>query len=148
MHDNLSNMQMVHLGNLALSGTTPAASDWVDLKGYDEVTIVMVNNTVTDAGTAAGFTASAQYGGDTTAAGATAIGTDDSVDGSTITIVVTSDGADDVVAGAIGYVGGSRYLRLNVVGTTGTSADVSVHAILGGAHRRPTTFIGTSVAAT
>jgi len=148
MHDNLRTTQMVHLGNLALSGTTPAASAWVDLKGYDETSIVMVNNTVTDAGTAAGFTASAQYGDDTTAAGAAAIGTDDSVDGSTITIAVTSDTADNAVAGAIGYVGNARYLRLNVVGTTGTDADVSVYAVLGGAHRRPTTFIGTSVAAT
>ena len=148
MHDNLRNTQMVHLGNLALSGTTPAASDWVDLKGYEACSIVAVSNTITDAGTASGFTLSAQYGDDTTAAGATAIAAADSVDGATITITEITDGDDDTISGAIGYVGGARYLRLNGVGTTGTDADVSVFAVLGGAHRRPTTFVGTSVAAT
>ena len=148
MHDNLRNTQMVHLGNLALSGTTPAASAWADLKGFNEATIVMVSNTITDAGTAAGFTAAVQHGDDSTTAGAAAIGTDDSVDGSTITMTELSDTGDDGISGAVGYVGGKRYLRVNVTGTTGTSADVSIYAILGGAARRATTFEGTSVAAT
>lgn len=146
--DILRDTQMVHLGNLTLSGTTPAASAWADMRDYEGATIVMVNNTITDAGTASGFTATAQYGEDTTAAGAAAIAAADSVDGSTTTITVTSDTADDSIAGAIGYVGKGRYLRLNVVGTTGTDADVSVYALLGKPHRAATTFIGTSVAAT
>jgi len=148
MRDNMNGTQLVHLGTLTLSGTTPGASDWVDLKGFNAATIVMVNDTITDAGTAAGFTATAQDNTDTTAAGAAAIVAADSVDGSTITITTTSDAADNAVAGQIGYVGGDRYLRLNVVGTTGTAAVVSIYAILGNASQEPATFIGTSVAAT
>ena len=146
--ENETCTQMVHLGNLTLSGTTPAASDWVDLRGYDACTLVMVNNTVTDAGTASGFTATGQDNSDTTAAGAAAMGAADVRDGSTTTITVTADAADDAIAGQIAYIGGERYARLNVVGTTGTNADVSVFAILGEASVSPTTFIGTSVAAT
>ncbi len=147
MRDMLSNKQVVHLGNLALSGTTPAASSWVDLRGFDAATIVLVNNTVTDAGTAAGFTATAQHSDTTAASDAAAIAAADSVDGAT-TITVTDDAADDVLAGGIGYKGSKRYLRLNVVGTSGTSADVSVLAILNKPHRAKTTFAGTKVAAT
>ncbi len=147
MRDMISNKQVVHLGNLALSGTTPAASSWVDLRGFDAATILLVNNTITDAGTAAGFTATAQHSGTTAAADAAAIAAADSVDGST-TVVVTDDAADDTLAGGIGYKGSKRYLRLNVVGTTGTNADVSVLAILNKPHRAETTFVGTKVAAT
>lgn len=148
MHDNLTKMQVVDLGTITLSGTTPAASAWVDLKGFNSATIVLRNGTITDAGTASGFTAAVQSGDSSLASGAAAIGADDSVDGSTITITVTSDTADDSVAGAVGYVGDARYIRLNITGTTGTAAVVSVQAILGDASREATTFIGTSVAAT
>ena len=147
MRDNLSTNQVVHLGNLALSGTTPAASAWVDLQGYDSCTLVVITNTVTDAGTAAGFVCSAQEGSTTVAGSATAIAAADSVDGA-IAITVTSDAADDTNAGGIGYIGNERYVRINVVGTTGTSADVSIVAIVSDAAAAATTFIGTSVAAT
>lgn len=147
MRDMLNNKQVVHLGNLALSGTTPAASSWVDLRGFDACTLVLVNNTITDAGTADGFTATLQHGDDSTAAGAAAAAAADAVDG-TLTIQVTSDSADDAVAGGLGYKGSKRYARLNVVGTTGTSADVSVLAVLNKPHRADTVFIGTAVAAT
>ena len=56
MRDGKSNMQIVHLGTLTLSGSTPNASAWVDTRGFDECTIVLSTNTVTDAGDAAGFT--------------------------------------------------------------------------------------------
>lgn len=148
MRDNMNGTQLVHLGTLTLSGVTPGASAWADLKGFNAATIVMVNDTITDAGTAAGYTATVQEGDDTTAAGASAIVAADSVDGSTISITTTLDTADNTVAGQVGYVGGSRYLRLNVVGTTGTAAVVSLYAILGNASQEPATFIGTKVAAT
>mgnify|MGYP001546347460 CR=1 FL=1 len=147
MRDMLRNKQVVHLGNLTLSGSTPAASAWVDMRGFDACTIVMINNTITDAGDADGFTATAQHSDTTAAADAAAIVADDSVDGS-VAIQVTADDADDAIAGGIGYKGNSRYLRLNAVGTTGTNADVSVVAVLNKPHRAATTFIGTSVAAT
>lgn len=148
MRDNMNGTQLVHLGTLTLSGTTPGASSWADLKGFNAATIVMVNDTVTDAGTASGYTATVQHGDDTTASGAAAIDTADSVDGSTITITTTADAADNVVAGQVGYVGNKRYLRLNVVGTTLTDAVISLYAILTDASLEPTTYIGTKVAAT
>ncbi len=147
MRDMLNNKQVVHLGNLTLSGVTPAASDWVDLRGFDACTLIAVPNTITDAGTAAGFTLTAQEGDDSTAAGATAVAAADMV-GGTQALTETDDAADDSLTGGLGYKGGSRYVRLNAVGTTLTDADVSVFAILNKPHRAATTFIGTSVAAT
>lgn len=147
MRDMISNTQMVHLGNLALSGTTPATSSYVDLAGYGACTIVVVNNTVTDAGTASGFTATLQESADTTAAAASTVATGDTVGGAN-TITVTSDSADDAIAGGIGYKGNERYVGVSVTGTTGTNADVSVYACLGKPEQAPTTFIGTAVART
>lgn len=147
MRDMLNNKQVVHLGNLTLSGTTPAASAWVDVQDFDACTIMVVNNTITDAGTASGFTCTVQESDTTAAADAAAIVADDSVDGN-IAITVTADDADNTVAGGVGYKGSSRYVRVNAVGTTGTDADVSVVAVLNKPHRAATTFVGTSVAAT
>jgi hypothetical protein len=147
MRDMLNNKQVVHLGNLTLSGTTPAASAWVDVLDFDACTLMVVNNTITDAGTAAGFTCAVQHSDTTAAADAAAIAAGDSVDGQ-ISIAVTADGAGDTVAGGIGYKGSKRYVRVNVVGTTGTDADVSIVAVLNKPHRAATTFVGTKVAAT
>ena len=147
MRDMLNNKQVVHLGTLTLSGTTPAASDWVDVRGFDAATLIMVNRTVTDAGTASGFTATLQEGDDSTAAGASAVAAAQGVNGA-VTITETVDANDNNVSGAVGYLGGKRYARLNVVGTTGTNASVDVIAVLNKPHRAPTTFVGTSVAAT
>lgn len=147
MRDMLSNKQVVHLGNLTLSGATPATSDYVDLRGFDACTIVVVNNTVTDAGNASGFTATLQESSDTAAASAGTVATGDTVDGNN-TITVTDDAADDAIAGGMGYRGGERYVGVSVTGTTGTDADVSVIAILNKPHRAPTTFAGTAVART
>ncbi len=145
--DNKSTTQVVHLGNLTLSGTTPAASAWVDTKEYDAVTLVLVVNTVTDAGTASGFATELQEGEDSTAAGASAV-VDAQMLGSESDLTVTSDSADDTNGGGLGYLGSQRYARFNCTGTTGTDADVSVLAICQRGHRATQTFIGTSVAAT
>ena len=147
MRDMRSNKQVVHLGNVSLSGVTPAASAWVDTKGFDACTIVLVNNTITDAGTADGFTVTMQHSDTTAAADAAAVVAADSVDGN-ISIQVTADNADDALGGGLGYKGSKRYVRFNGVGTTGTNADVSVVAILNKPHRAETTFVGTKVAAT
>jgi len=146
--DFKNNMQVVHLGNLTLTGATPAASAWVDTRGFDSCTFVMINNTVTDAGTAAGFSTVVQEGDTTVAGSATAVG-DDELIGLETALTVTSDAADDAIAGTIGYVGDARYARVNVTGTTGTAADVSVIAILERGALMPTNSgVGTSVAAT
>lgn len=147
MRDMISNTQMVHLGNVTVSGTTPATSAYVDLRGFDSCTIVVVNNTVTDAGTTSGYTITLQESADTTAAAASTVATTDTVGGAN-TITVTSDDADNAIAGAIGYLGGERYAGITVTGTTGSDADISVYAVLGKPHRAPTTFTGTAVART
>ena len=147
MRDGKSNLQIVHLGTLTLSGTTPAASAWVDTRGFDECTILLSTATVTDAGDSAGFTGTVQHSDLTTAASAAAIVAADSTDG-VISQTVTLDTDDNKDIGAVGYVGSKRYVRQNFVGTTGTNAVVVVRAILSNAARAPTTLIGTSVAAT
>jgi len=147
MRDMLSNMQSVLLGTITLSGTTAGASSWVDTRDFDACTIVLVTQTVTDAGAAAGFTFTAQHSDLTTDASAASIVAADSVNG-VISLTVTADGDDDKVIGAIGYKGSKRYVRLNGVGTTGTSAVVKVLAIMNRPLRAKTTFVGTAVAAT
>jgi hypothetical protein len=147
MRDMLSNTQVVRLGKQTLSGVTPNASAWVDTRGFDAVTLVLCTDTVTDAGTADGFTATLQHSDLTTAASAAAAAAADSVTGA-VTIQVTDDAADNVIAGAVGYTGSKRYARFNIVGTTNTAAVVEVYAILSKPHRAKTTFAGASVAAT
>ena len=147
MRDMVSNTQMVHLGNVAVSGTSPATSAYVDTRDYDACTIVVVNNTVTAAGTAAGYTITLQESEDTTAAAATTVATTEEVNG-TVTIAVTSDNADNAIAGSFGYLGTKRYVGITVTGTSGSDADISVYAVLNKPHVAPTTFIGTAVART
>jgi hypothetical protein len=147
MRDMLHNKQVVDLGTLTLSGTTPATSAYVDLKGYDACTIIVRNNTITDAGTAAGFTVTLQESADTTGAGAGTVATTDTPNG-TNTVTVTSDTADDSVAGGMGYIGDDRYVGVSAVGTTGTDADITILAVLNKPHKAKTTLVGTKVART
>lgn len=145
--DQLSETQVVDLGTLALSGTTPAVSAYVDTRGFHACTIIVRNNTVTDAGTAAGFTATLQETDATTAASAASVAAADAVNGA-VTIAVTSDDADDSTAGAFGYVGGKRYAGVSVTGTSGTNADVTILAVLTRPAIGPATTVGTKVART
>lgn len=146
--DLKNNIAVVHLGNLALSGTTPAASSWVDTRGYDTCTFVVVNNTVTDAGTASGFSFEVQDSDSTAGSSAEAVA-DTELLGLEADLTVTSDAADNAIAGLIGYVGDARYARLRATGTTNTDADVSVIAILSHGHLMPTMAgVQTAVSAT
>jgi len=145
--DQLSDTQVVDLGTLTLSGATPAVSAWVDTQAFGACTIVLRNNTVTDAGTTAGFTATLQESDVVTAASAATVAAADAVGGA-VTVAVTSDAADDALAGVLGYVGGKRYVGISITGTTGTNADVTVLAVLTRPSSAPTTAIGTSVART
>lgn len=147
MRDMLSNKQVVLLGTVTLSGTTPGATSWVDTRDFDACTLIMATDTVTDAGTASGFTFTAQHSDTTAAADAAAIAAADSVNG-TVALTVTADTDDNKLIGGIGYKGNKRYVRLNGVGTTGTDATVKVYAILNKPHRAATTFVGSNVAAT
>lgn len=147
MRDMTSNIQAVHLGNVTVSGTTPATSSYVDLQGYGACTLVLVANTVTDAGTAEGFTITLQESTDTAGASASTVAAADTVSGAN-TVAVTSDSADNTVVGEFGYLGGEQYVGVTVTGTTGSDADFSVVALLGKPAQAPTTFIGTAVART
>ncbi len=147
MRDMLNNKQVVHLGTVAVSGTTPAVSAWVDTRGFDACTIVVGNGTVTDAGTAAGYTVTFQESTTTANSAATTVAATDAVDG-TITLAETVDANDDVMLGGFGYKGLDRYLGVTVTGTTGSSAEIHVFAVLNKPHRAATTFSGTAVART
>jgi len=147
MRDMLNNKQVVLLGTVTLSGTTPGATNWVDTRGYDACTLMLATDTVTDAGTAAGFTFTVQHADSTAASAAADIAAADSVNG-TIALSVTADADDNKLIGGIGYKGNKRYVRMNGVGTALTDATVKVYAILNMPHRAKTTFVGTNVAAT
>lgn len=145
MRDGISNVQYVNMGSLTLSGTTPGLSGYLDTLGFSEASIVLVNGTITDAGTASGFTATLQESSDT--AGASAATATELVNG-VGTITVTADGDDDVIAGAVGYSGSERYIGLTITGTTGTDAVVTVIGVLGRPNNAPATTVGTVVART
>jgi hypothetical protein len=146
MRDSISNMQVVRLGKQTLSGSTPSASAWVDMRDFDACALILTTDTVTVAGTA-GFTATLQHG-DTTVGGSAvnALAADSS--NGVLTLSATLDTQDNVVIGGISYVGARRYARFNIVGTTNTNAVVEVYAILERATQSPTTLVGASVAAT
>lgn len=111
-----------------LSGTTKAEGDWIDMQGWQSVTFSVSTGTVTDAGTASGFSFQVEEGDDTTDTGASAVADADLI-GLESALTVTSDDDDNKLIGSIGYRGSKRYVRMTAVGTTGTDAAVTVHAI-------------------
>lgn len=145
--DGKNAIQPTHLGNLALSGTTPAATGWLDTQEIDAATLVIVANTVTDAGTAAGFSFILEESDTTASVDATTVAANEII-GSLSSLTVTSDSADNVVVGWVGYLGSKRYVRAKATGTAGTDADVSVIAIGSALSTEPRSTVGTSVAAT
>jgi len=110
-----------------LSGATPAAGDWIDMQGWEALTFTVSTGTVTDAGTASGFSFEVQESDTTAAAAATAVADADLV-GLESALTVTADTDDDKLIGSIGYIGSKRYVRIVATGTTGTDAAVTVHA--------------------
>lgn len=130
-----------------LSGTTKAEGDWIDMQGWQSLTFTVSTGTVTDAGTASGFSFQVEEGDDTTDAGATAVADADLI-GVESDLTVTADTDDNKFIGTIGYRGDSRYVRMTAVGTTGTDAAVTVHAIKGHGEAMQTATIDTGTAAT
>ena len=144
MRDNISGCQYVKIGTLTLGGATTSTSGYLDTRGFDAASIVVVNDTITNAGTAAGFTVTLQESDDTT--GAAAATATETVNGNTVT--VTNDAADDVVAGNMGYLGNKRYIGVTVTGTTGTSAAITLLGVLSLPSAGPVDVAGTVVART
>ena len=147
MRDMISGFSTVDLTIDTLSGATPNASAWLDTRGWDMAAIEIFTGVVTDAGTAEGFTATLQHSDTTLAADAVNVTAAETTRG-VIAVTVTLDTADDLLAGVLGYNGIRRYIRVNYVGTALTNAIVRTVGRLGMASREPTTYIGTSVAAT
>ena len=130
-----------------LSGTTKVEGDWIDMQGWQSLTFTVSTGTVTDAGTASGFSFQVEEGDDTTDAGATAVADADLI-GLESALTVTDDTDDNVFVGTIGYRGDKRYVRMTAVGTTGTDAAVAVHAIKRIGSYEGTATIDTGTAAT
>lgn len=130
-----------------LSGTTKAEGDWIDMQGFESLTFTVSTGTVTDAGTASGFSFQVEEGDDTTDAGATAVADADLI-GLESALTVTDDTDDNVFVGSIGYRGSKRYVRMTAVGTTGTNAVVTAHAIKGHGTSQGTATIDSGTAAT
>ena len=147
MRDYISNNSGVHLTTDTLSGVTPNASAWLDTRGFSAAAIEVITGVVTDAGAAGGFTATLQHSDTTADADAVDVVAAEATNG-VIAVTVTDDTDDNVIAGALGYVGSKRYIRVNYVGTTGTKAIVTTLGRLGKPHVAPTTYVGTAVAAT
>ena len=128
MFDERNNAEYGLALSATLSGATPAAGDWIDMQGWKSLTLSVSTGTVTDAGTASGFSFEVQESDTTAAADATAVADADLI-GLESALTVTDDNADNDFIGTIGYRGASRYVRVVATGTTGTDAEVAVHAV-------------------
>jgi hypothetical protein len=133
MSVDMKNMlSLVRMGGATLSGTTPYNSSLVDMQGYESLTVALQTLTVTDAGTAAGFTLKLQHS-DSTAAGTFVDCTASEIiptSAGATTITVTADTDDDLIKDTIGYRGNKRYVRAVVTGTTLTDAGVLILGVL------------------
>jgi len=146
--DLKNNIQVVHLNEITLAGATPEASDWVDTRGFDSCTFLVITGVVTDAGAAAGIVFEMEDSDLTTAVSAVAVA-DAELIGLESTLSVLLDTEDNIVKAPIGYKGDARYARLNCTGSAATDAILHIIAILERGALMPTNAgVGTSVAAT
>jgi hypothetical protein len=123
MFDTLNTSTLVHMGKVTLNGTAAVASSLVDMQGYNALDIGLVTGTITDAGTASGYTVKLQHS-DTTVAGDFAdVVAADAVNG-VVSVTNTLDADDDKLIGRLGYVGTKRYVRVVATGTSGSAGDV------------------------
>jgi len=150
MRDMISNIQLIRGAVQTLSGTTANASALIDRLGFDALTVFLETGTVTDAGTASGFTMKLQHSDTTVATDFADVDTADLVENSTgaTTVAVTSDANDDILKNGVGYIGNKRYVRALVTGTTLTDAEVQILAVLGKPSIAPTTTVGATTAST
>lgn len=144
--DKRSEKQLALAISATLSGVTPSAGNIVDMDGFEAVTFCFATGAVTDAGDANGFTIKLQHS-DTTAASDFADVTVAS-DQLGANLTVTSNDADNVPVGMIGYVGNKRYVRCVVTGTTGTNAVINGVAVKECARYEPPAVTAANIAAT
>ena len=146
--DTVNDASWVVLGKLTLSGTSTVTTSLVDMQGYNSLDIAFLNATVTDAGTASGFTAKLQEADVTTGTSFTDVATGDAVN-ATASVTTTLDTDDDKLSAVLGYIGGKRYVRVSATGTTLSDAVVYVVGRRGRSGlSKPNTIIGAATAAT
>jgi hypothetical protein len=150
--DIISEINVTQAAVQTLVGTTPNASALIDMQGYEALAIYLLTNTVTDAGTAAGFTAVIQHSDSTVAGTFTDCSAAQLIQNSAggTTIVVLNDTDDNILAGGVGYRGGRRYVRVNITGTALTDAVVRVMFVRSknSTASAPVATTGTTTAAT
>lgn len=122
--DLKNSIQLATSGIFTLSGTTPAKGNIVDRTGFGNVTYTLITATVTDAGTADGFSTEIQHSDTTADTDFTAVASSDLI-GLESALKVTLDTADSIPIGSIGYKGLKRYVRAVTTGTTGTNAVIA-----------------------
>lgn len=130
-----------------LSGTTTSDGNIIDMQGWEALTFYVQTGTVTDAGTASGFSFEVQESDDTADANFTAVADADLI-GSESDLTVTDDADDNKAVGSIGYRGEKRYVRMTATGTTGTDAVVAVVAVKGKGAVEFTATVADDIAAT
>jgi hypothetical protein len=145
--DNRNNSEFGLALSAVLSGVTPAAGAWMDMRGWGSLTLAVSTGVVTDAGAAGGFVFEVQESDTTAAADATAVADADLI-GTEADLTVTVDADDNKQIGTIGYRGSKRYVRIVATGTTGTDAAAHVQAIKGNGSIMGTASIDAGTAAT
>lgn len=150
MRDLISNTRIARTASLTLSGVTPGGSELFDRRGFGSLSVYLETGTVTDAGTAAGFTMKLQHSDTTAAADFTDVPDGDLVPNSSggRTVTVINDTDDNLIIGGVGYVGIKRYVRGLTTGTTGTNAVINLIGVFGHPSVAPTTSVGAATAAT
>lgn len=146
--DTLNDSSWVLMGKITANGATTVASALVDMQGFNALEIAFVNGTISDAGAASGYTIKLQEADVTAAVSFTDVVAADAVNGA-VSTTTTADSDDDKLTAVLGYVGGKRYVRAALVGTTGSAGDVFVLARRSRSSlSRPNATVGTPTAAT
>ena len=146
MIDIQNDRQLCQIQSFTLSGTTPQATNLVDMQGFSGLTFHVGTGTVTVAGTS-GFSFEVQHSDTTAAASFTAVA-DENLTSLESLLTVTADTADNIPVGSIGYVGTRRYVRLVATGTTNTNAVVMVCPVKGSAAVQPPARTQSPISAT
>jgi hypothetical protein len=120
MFDELTKSTLTHMGLVTLNGTAAVASSLVDLQGYNALDIAIVTGTISDAGTASGYTVKLQHSDTTVAGDFTDVAAADAING-VVSVTSVLDTADDTIIGRLGYVGTKRYVRVVATGTTNSA---------------------------
>jgi len=148
MFDEMNKTTVIHMGLVTLNGTAAVASSLVDMRGYNSLDITVATGTISDAGTASGWTIKMQESDTTVAGDFIDVAAADAINGA-VSATRTLDTDDDIVVARLGYVGRKRYVRVVATGTTNSAGAVHPIARLGRSGlARPNTAIGAATAAT